>query len=280
VDRCANCNATLTGPYCAQCGQHAYASARSMSVLLQDGWHVMTHLDSRLWRTLGALVARPGQLTREYFLDHRERYLPPVRLYLVLSILFFATVGFGARSGEPIVINDASEVAVGAGSKCSELTGTGVIERWLRATCDRVAADHGASIGAAVRSNLPRMMFVFLPVPAGVLKLLYWRPRRLYVEHLVFFLHTHAAMYLAILAVTAINALDVRLTGASAGPLGWLQLLLWLYMIWYLYRAMRVTYQQSGRRTAAKLALVGVAYMLCFALMLGLTTVVSLLVSL
>ena len=35
------------------------------------------------------LFARPGALTREYLAGHRQRYTPPLRLYLVFSVLFF-----------------------------------------------------------------------------------------------------------------------------------------------------------------------------------------------
>ena len=49
----------------------------------------LTHADSRLWRTLAALLFKPGHLTREFLAGRRARYLPPVRLYLVLSVLFF-----------------------------------------------------------------------------------------------------------------------------------------------------------------------------------------------
>ena len=40
-------------------------------------------------------------------------------------------------------------------------------------------------------------MFVFLPLLALVMKLLYWRPRRYYVEHLLFLVHNHAFVFLA-----------------------------------------------------------------------------------
>ncbi len=49
--------------------------------------------DARIWRTLGLLLFRPGHLTREYLAGHRQRYIPPVRLYLFVSIVFFLTVG-------------------------------------------------------------------------------------------------------------------------------------------------------------------------------------------
>jgi hypothetical protein len=96
VTECGNCGAALTGPYCSSCGQHAHESARSVAVLLHDAWHLATHVDARFWQTAANLLLRPGHLTQEYFADRRARYLPPVRVYLVLSVLFF---GFGTLTG-------------------------------------------------------------------------------------------------------------------------------------------------------------------------------------
>jgi hypothetical protein len=50
-------------------------------------------MDGRLWRTLAALVGRPGYLTREYFAGRRKRYIRPARLFLVLYLLLFAVIG-------------------------------------------------------------------------------------------------------------------------------------------------------------------------------------------
>ncbi len=49
-------------------------------------------LDSRLWRTLWALLARPGFLTTEYLKGRRARYVRPARLFLFSSIVAFAVL--------------------------------------------------------------------------------------------------------------------------------------------------------------------------------------------
>jgi hypothetical protein len=53
---CGNCGATLMGPYCFDCGQHRHESARSVSALFEDAWHVATHVDGRFWQTLYILL--------------------------------------------------------------------------------------------------------------------------------------------------------------------------------------------------------------------------------
>ena len=59
----------------------------------------------------------------------------------------------------------------------------------------------GKALLEAIVHNIPRAMFVFLPLLALVMKLMYWRPKRYYVEHLLFLVHNHAFVFLALTIV-------------------------------------------------------------------------------
>src|SRR6187397_1986926 len=90
---CANCHAPPGGEYCAVCGQRHEPHVHSEAHLAEEALESVSHADSRLWRTLWYLLSRPGFLTREFFAGRRVRYLPPFRLYLVISVVFFLVVG-------------------------------------------------------------------------------------------------------------------------------------------------------------------------------------------
>ncbi|MCC7460964.1 MAG: DUF3667 domain-containing protein [Gammaproteobacteria bacterium] len=277
---CGNCGAQLRGPWCAQCGQNAHASARSFNALLHDGWHTLTHLDSRAWRTCRALLLRPGLLTAEYFAERRQRYLPPVRLYLVLSVLFFALVRWhapqpeGAASPTPA----AGPAATPACELRSDLPGLDALLRLetVQRGCEQARRTSGQSLLLAMQRNVPRMMFVFLPLIAAAMLLLYWRPRRLYLEHLVFCLHNHAALYLVFVLLAILEGFGgwfaglAVLTSVASG-------LLWLYVPWYVWRAMRRYYGQGRLLTLLKYVLLAAAYLAGLLLTLIGTTFVSLL---
>ena len=49
-------------------------------------------LEGKLWGTLWRLIFRPGLLTNEYIAGRRVRYVEPLRVYLTMSILFFALI--------------------------------------------------------------------------------------------------------------------------------------------------------------------------------------------
>src|SRR5687767_329412 len=86
---CLNCGAPLSGVFCSRCGQRdipPYPSVRELAVDVVtefSGW------DGRLALTLRELVRRPGMLTREFLEGRRARYISPLRLYLVSSLVYF-----------------------------------------------------------------------------------------------------------------------------------------------------------------------------------------------
>ena len=90
--RCRNCGAAADGAYCPACGQETRLALPTARQFLKDAAGRYVALDGRTWRTLHALLFRPGFLTLEYFAGRRRRYLRPSRLFLVLSLAMFATI--------------------------------------------------------------------------------------------------------------------------------------------------------------------------------------------
>jgi hypothetical protein len=283
---CGNCAAELTGPYCAQCGQPAHDSARSLGAVLRDGWHLFVHVDGRFWYTLWTLLAKPGQLTLDYFADRRARYVSPVRLYFVISIAFFALTAANSNlivksAARPPEVPAAADSVENPGADASECDNIQLRPPWLqarlRAACRRQIADNGKSAAHAFGSYIPKMMFLFLPLVALTMLPLYRRPRHYYVEHVVFFLHIQAALFLVMIGDTLLSLAShwlPRLSGlasigdlAAAAAAG--------YAIWCTYRAMRRYYGERRLPTLAKLAIVGIAYQVFLVLTVAATLLLS-----
>ncbi|MDH3751164.1 MAG: DUF4286 family protein, partial [Gammaproteobacteria bacterium] len=94
---CLNCGARLRGQYCGGCGQRSRSRLISLWELISDAFGDLLEIDSRLWQTLIPLLIRPGRLTHDYLQGRRARYMPPFRMYLVLSLLFFVVAFFDPR---------------------------------------------------------------------------------------------------------------------------------------------------------------------------------------
>ncbi len=92
--KCANCQTPLTGRYCANCGQSADMHRRSVVHLTQELVNDIASFDSRILRTAKALLFRPGELAQAFRQGRTQSYVPPVRLYLFVSLIFFLALSF------------------------------------------------------------------------------------------------------------------------------------------------------------------------------------------
>jgi hypothetical protein len=294
--RCENCGAAVAEKYCGVCGQRVEPPVHSLWHFAQVAAEDLTHADSRLWRTLAALLFKPGYLTREFLDGRRARYLPPVRLYLVLSVVFFlwastthsggpvlqvsvpdhgtlrAAVKPAGAQDNPLTPRPGESAEQRAQRVCNNAAYQGPWRQFMLTTmhqvCLRTVADNGRAEREAFLHNLPRALFVFLPVLAGAMMLLYWRPRHYYVEHLLLLLHNHAFIFLLLVCAGLLSAL---LTFAS----GWISAAVTLYIAWYMYRSMRVVYGQGRWLTVGKLALLSFFYLVSGSLMLAVTSLYS-----
>jgi hypothetical protein len=249
--------------------------------LLHDAWHDLTHIEGRIWITLQHLLVRPGRLTIEYFAGRRARYAAPFRLYLVVSVIFFALSSLISHldvQREDNLVHVTVSQRAEADDTCRDIQmDSAAAVSFVRHLCERVTGDDGRSISRAFAGYIPKTMFVFLPLVAGILALLYRRPKRFYVEHLVLVLHNHAAAFGAmvmtqILHITAIAMGALGLSLAQRG-IDWLHnglgLILVAYVPWYTYQSLRRFYGLSAGSTWLRLVPLGMAYFLFLCITFG-----------
>lgn len=286
---CPNCDQLLWGQYCANCGQRARTRMITFWELLKDAGELVASLDSRMWRTLGRLMFRPGRLTLDYLRGRRARYVPPMRLFIASSIVFFFIANLNARlapEGETVfepAVPDGRDGAPEETRAPPEMSGdiggihidqgcqvdySGAPDWLARAVpperaeeiCERITVDQGRSFLRAVLSNIPAMMFLFLPVMAFAMKLAYPLSGRYYAEHLLFLVHYHSFFFLLNTAVIVLSQ-GAELVAPGTLPEGLLATAAVIYIPVYLFRAMWVVYGQGFWGTAFKYVLLGLAYL-------------------
>jgi hypothetical protein len=109
---------------------------------------------------------------------------------------------------------------------------------------------------------VPSMLFVLLPLFALLLKAMYLFKRRLYMEHLVVALHSHAFLCLVLLlqSLLALLAGAVATIGWLAGVVGFAAGLLWAWIPVYLLLMQKRVYAQGWTMTLLKFGAIGFAY--------------------
>jgi hypothetical protein len=320
MPECLNCGAHLRGQYCGSCGQRARSRLISLWELVRDAFGDLFELDSRLWRTLVPLVIRPGRLTHDYLQGRRARYMPPFRMYLVLSLLFFLVAFFDPSETFGIFYDpqtleeaadeerrEAAEIAAEVRRDIAEegiivgepadtagteedaddgldirINGEGATEancqvddesidgpEWLKRRltperlkhiCEQVRQDNGRQFLRNLYDNIPIALIVLLPIMAFVLKALYPLSRRYYVEHLLFFVHFHAFLFLILTLQFLIGRMNATLpTPKAVGIL--LIVAASFYVPVYLFVAMRRVYGQGRLLTSLKYVALTVSYL-------------------
>jgi hypothetical protein len=84
MTNCKNCGATLTGKFCAQCGQKASVSRFTIPELLHELTHSVTHVEHNILGLTAAMISRPGQSARNYLEGQRKKYFNPFIYFLIM----------------------------------------------------------------------------------------------------------------------------------------------------------------------------------------------------
>jgi len=129
----------------------------------------------------------------------------------------------------------------------------------------------------AALKTVPSTLFVLMPIFALMLKIMYAFKRRLYMEHLIVALHSHAFIFLSILVLFALAALRSLSQGAWLRvPLGLATAAAWIWMFVYLWLMQKRVYGQGRFFTTVKYCCVGICYSVLLSVSIGIAFLLSL----
>lgn len=109
VKLCQNCGTQLTGSFCSKCGQPEDSFIQFFGYVVMRFLDDIFGFDSRAGRTFLPLIFKPGFLTNEYIRGRRVHYVPPVRLYFFVSIVFFIMLGFFTEDSTKDLVGQQQE---------------------------------------------------------------------------------------------------------------------------------------------------------------------------
>jgi hypothetical protein len=241
ASHCHNCGAAVSYHFCALCGQETRLHVPSAGEFIHEFVGHYVALEGRLWKTLALLLFKPGLLTAEYIAGRRVRYVEPLRVYLSLSILFFALLkvigppvadfseGTPAKPAAMVQMDGPVDSSVGVVGLPPSLAAK------IGAFAAKSETERNRLLTNGFFTYVPYAMFCLMPLFAFYLKLLYLGTGRRYGEHLLFALHANAFAF----AMFGILILASYLNWGLASFL----LVMWLLL--YLPKAMRRVYGGS-----------------------------------
>lgn len=291
---CPNCGHPFETEdnFCARCGQENHTHKLPVRHFLVELLSGLFNFDTKLLHTLRDLFWPPGLVIREFNANKRNRYVPPLRLYLFTSVLFFIllawttsrleigandvvavnqpdgvpgraqglTLDFGDEELTDSTLNVLSERPTLTDAVIdSALTAINIEPGfWSRAAVRiGVNARAGSTRKAAYVQNIfaqfSKLMFVLLPLFALLLYLLHVRSGLYYTEHLVFALYFHTVIYILI----AVRLLAGQLLDLSDATVVLIPIAV-VYLAW----SMRVAYQRPWWATILRMLLLVFLYLI------------------
>jgi hypothetical protein len=298
---CPNCEFkfTETDNYCPNCGQENHTHKVPLKHYVFELLEATLHFDTKIFVTLRDLLFKPGEITNNYNQNKRARYVPPLRVYIFISFIFFVLLSVsGKHENKEMNVSDEddsvkfelnenwdTEEDTSGNYLLEEIRKTNGEEEhlfeeyfkaqkieisWYNRNIYKNIAKREAGLFSKeefqkkLTKNLSWLMFFLMPVFALYLRLLYLRRKQYYSEHLIFSIHFHSVLFI-ILTFWILQDM-----------LKWHIGLVSLFMILaYLALFVKKVYAQSWMRTILKSLLLVVTYGFTIAVMLIITLVIS-----
>ncbi|WP_420576581.1 DUF3667 domain-containing protein [Ekhidna sp.] len=222
---CKNCERKLESDFrfCPTCGQEHKDKVVHFKQFILDFLGDYFTFDSLIIRSVRPLLFNPGFLTREFVAGRRVRYIPPLRMFIFISIVFFLFLG-------PVDKTVASE-----------------------------KSEEAEFLDSFFSVWFPRLFFLLLPLFALFLYILFRKPGRFYLTHFIFSVHYHA---FAFVLLTVMVILIDFIFPTSVFLSQWSFFITLLLLEMYLLIALRKVYQQRWLTTLFKLFLLNIFYII------------------
>ena len=210
---CPNCEKKYNSDfaYCPHCGQKNTEPDLKFRHVFQDFLAGMFNVDSKFFQTFKLLLLSPGKLSKEYLSGKRTKYMTPVRIYLIVSFLYFGLLSL-LPSG--IIVNNMGEgsTAHGISFELSDTDSTVLkkttpdtlkekrniadLEKELKEKIGKINTTYGKkAFSELLRKYISIGMFFLIPLTALIFYLMFYKGTY-YIQHLVFVLHLQSVMFI------------------------------------------------------------------------------------
>lgn len=230
---CSNCGTVLQEgfKYCPNCGQE-HKEKENVKLLFSQFLSDYFTFDSKIGRSVIPLVVKPGFLTLEYLKGKRIHYIPPLRMFIFLSIIFFILLGFSSSNVE-------------------------IVEGVEQSISDNFWDQY-------FESRLPKLFFILLPVFASILRLLFNRKKYGWLHHFLFALHFHSTIFILGILYFLLSKLLLQFDFVQLNF--YLLLLFVVYLFYYLAISIKKVYQQTWLKVIWKMIVLNLLYVIALVL--------------
>lgn len=216
--KCLNCSSSNANEtkYCTNCGQQFHYDDTVKGFLMHFLSDYFT-FDSKIFKSYYPLLFKPGYLTIEYLQGKRTKYIPPLRMYIFLSIVLFIVWQLG------VVENSTVQIS------------TGIADMdW-----DRFFSNY-----------MPKIFFLLLPFFAIIIQLFHRNSSSKFIIDFIFSIHFQSFIFLILIVYAGISAILRKSDNIHINK--YLAISISIYAFYYLWKALYEVYGDSKLKTLLK----------------------------
>lgn len=216
INKCKNCESVLYGKFCSTCGQKVYNDKdKSLSNLIHEAFHSMTHFDGKILNTLKTIYLYPGKLSLDYGNGIRQKYYKPISFYLLIVVLYLLF-----------------PLASGMNMKMNYYKSTPLIGRYISHQIEHKVITENLSeemlsekFNEKSKSTSKFLLLLLIPLSTPLIYLLYFKKRRYVFDNIIlsseiniFFLLTFF-ITIPILILPFFHLFDMRIDDEIFAPI-------------------------------------------------------------
>ena len=204
--KCPNCEKEFDSNfnYCPYCGQKNIDPDPKLKHFLSEFLSANFNLDSKIFITLKALLLKPAELSKAFLAGKREKYLTPVRLYFVVSLVYFFLLSINLDKDAGIVeINETNTELNDSTNNLSIFIDEvnpdtlSSMEKKVYHNIKLLKTPTGQQMFKQIlKKNISLGMFAFIPLTALILFMLFRKKTVYYIPNLIFAIHLQSLIFL------------------------------------------------------------------------------------
>lgn len=304
---CPNCDFKYSSSYnyCPNCGQDNSFKRAHIHHFFMDFLASMFNFDSKVLTTFKDLFI-PGRIVVNFTSNKRARYVFPVKFFLFVSFLYFLLLSFNVGESnksadrsvifEDSIANEISTAGISTPRTGKDTTETrmlkeikasphpdNLIEKYIaykypdsnRFTKNfyrnivKINTGHLDSneLLGKIQKNTSYSMFLLMPLFALFLKMLFFRSKRHYSDHLVFSMYFHSLAFILLIVSMVFEWVGLQIDFVFI-----------LAILTYLLIMLKRVYGQRWAKTTLKFFLLSFNYSLSIAIVLIIGAALSIIV--
>ncbi len=285
---CLNCNHVVEKRFCPNCGQENKHTRESFHYLFTHFFEDLTHYDSSFWKTIKHLLFNPAKLTKEYLSGKRQTYVPPVKLYIFISFITFFLLSvlpvFNDEDSAIVRVNNTDKQQTIKDKKLSDVLTIGnvksvaqldsiqntlpqakkfngaeywIIKKFATINEHNTLEEFKEKFVKSIYQNLPKVIFMYLPIFAFILWLFHNKKCWYYYDHGVFTFHYFSMLLLSFSLFMLISWISSWFgkNGLTEFIIGLTSITLFLWWFFYFFRSHSRLYQESKLISRFKVSL-------------------------